>query len=81
MVLVRECGHHPGEEADDIGTFDKALAREAMRQGLDGLLCGHVHKPEIKKIGGVLSSKTGDCEEYQSALVEELSGKLRLVTW
>jgi UDP-2,3-diacylglucosamine pyrophosphatase LpxH len=62
-------------------SFEQALAREARQKGLDGVICGHVHKPEMREIDGVLYCNDGDWVEHQSALVEELSGELRLVTW
>lgn len=68
--------------ADDyLRSFEQALACEARRQGLDGVICGHVHKPEMREIDGVFYCNDGDWVEHQSALVEELSGELRLVTW
>ncbi len=64
-----------------ITKFEDALADEARKQGLDGVICGHIHKPEIRDIGGVLYCNDGDWVESLSALVEEPSGELRLVTW
>jgi UDP-2,3-diacylglucosamine pyrophosphatase LpxH len=66
---------------DYLGAFEQALAREARQQGLDGVICGHVHKPGMRVIGDVLYCNDGDWVEHQSALVEEFSGELRLVTW
>ena len=68
--------------ADDyLRSFEQAVALEARLKGLDGVICGHVHKPEMREIDGVLYCNDGDWVEHQSALVEELSGELRLVTW
>lgn len=64
-----------------ITKFEDALADEARKQGLDGVICGHIHKPEIRDIGGILYCNDGDWVESLSALVEEPSGELRLVTW
>ena len=64
-----------------LSSFEQAVAREARQKGLDGVICGHVHKPEIREIDGVLYCNDGDWVEHQSALIEELSGELRLVTW
>lgn len=62
-------------------SFEQALAHEARQRGVDGVICGHVHKPEMREIDGMLYCNDGDWVEHQSALVEELSGELRLVTW
>jgi UDP-2,3-diacylglucosamine pyrophosphatase LpxH len=64
-----------------LSSFEQALAREARQKGLDGVICGHVHKPEMREIDRVLYCNDGDWVEHQSALVEELSGELRLVSW
>ena len=64
-----------------ITSFEEALAAEARKQGLDGVICGHIHKPEIRDIGGIMYCNDGDWVESLSALVEEPTGELRLVDW
>jgi UDP-2,3-diacylglucosamine pyrophosphatase LpxH len=64
-----------------ISSFEQALAAEAKKKGLDGVICGHIHKPEIRDIDGITYCNDGDWVESLSALVEEQSGELRLVTW
>ncbi|CAN5119569.1 UDP-2,3-diacylglucosamine diphosphatase [soil metagenome] len=64
-----------------IASFENMLAAEAKRQGLDGVICGHIHKPEMRDIGGITYCNDGDWVESLSALVEEFSGELRLVDW
>lgn len=64
-----------------ISSFEHALAAEAKKKGVDGVICGHIHKPEIRDINGTLYCNDGDWVESLSALVEEKSGELRLVTW
>ena len=64
-----------------ITSFEDALAAEARKQGLDGVICGHIHKPEIREIDGILYCNDGDWVESLSALVEDKLGELRLVDW
>jgi len=64
-----------------ITKFEDALADEARKRGLDGVICGHIHKPEIRDIDGIKYCNDGDWVESLSALVEETDGELRLVTW
>lgn len=64
-----------------ISSFEHALAAEARKKGLDGVICGHIHKPEIRDIDGITYCNDGDWVESLSALVEDLDGSLRLVTW
>lgn len=64
-----------------ISSFEYALADEARKNGLDGVICGHIHKPEIRVIDGITYCNDGDWVESLSALVEESSGELRIATW
>lgn len=64
-----------------ISSFEDALAAEAAKKGLDGVICGHIHKPEIRDINGITYCNDGDWVESLSALIEEPTGELRLVTW
>jgi UDP-2,3-diacylglucosamine pyrophosphatase LpxH len=64
-----------------ISSFEEALAGEARKKNLDGVICGHIHKPEIRDIDDVTYCNDGDWVESLSALVEEHSGQLRLVSW
>ncbi|WP_374519992.1 UDP-2,3-diacylglucosamine diphosphatase [Undibacterium squillarum] len=64
-----------------ITRFEDALAEEARRKGLHGVICGHIHKPEIRDINGILYCNDGDWVESLSALVEDAAGQLSIVTW
>ena len=64
-----------------IGAFEEALAREARRRGLDGVVCGHIHRAEIRDIDGILYCNDGDWVESLSALVETADGELRILNW
>jgi len=64
-----------------ISSFEEALADEAKKRGLDGVICGHIHTAEIREINGVTYCNDGDWVESLTALVEDFSGELRLVTW
>jgi UDP-2,3-diacylglucosamine pyrophosphatase LpxH len=64
-----------------IVSFADAVADEARRRGLDGVVCGHIHHPEIRNLGGVLYCNDGDWVESCSALVEHFDGRLELINW
>ncbi len=64
-----------------IGAFEKALAQEAQRRGLDGVICGHIHKAEIREIDGILYCNDGDWVESLTALAETYDGKLHIIDW
>ncbi len=61
--------------------FENALAQETLRRGYDGVVCGHIHKAEIRRIGPITYCNDGDWVESLSALVETHAGELRLVFW
>ena len=64
-----------------ISDFERAVAHEARRRGVDGVVCGHIHKAEIRAIDGVLYCNDGDWVESLTALVETDAGELRIVDW
>jgi len=64
-----------------IMAFEEALAAEARRRGLDGVVCGHIHRAEVRDIDGVLYCNDGDWVESLTALVETSEGELRILNW
>ncbi|MCF8468102.1 MAG: UDP-2,3-diacylglucosamine diphosphatase [Sneathiella sp.] len=64
-----------------IADFENALADVARDRGVDGIICGHIHHPEIRDINGVIYCNDGDWVESCSALVEHFDGRLELIHW
>ncbi len=64
-----------------ITEFEQVLVNEARRRGFDGVVCGHIHKAEIRMIDDVLYCNDGDWVESLSALVETHEGELKLIHW
>jgi UDP-2,3-diacylglucosamine pyrophosphatase LpxH len=64
-----------------ISDFEHALINEARRRGFDGVVCGHIHKAEIREVDGLLYCNDGDWVESLTALVEHADGKLEIVHW
>jgi len=64
-----------------ISGFEKALAAAARERGLDGVICGHIHRAEITEIDGMTYCNDGDWVESCTALVEDFSGRLSLLRW
>ena len=46
-----------------IGDFERTLAAEARKRGVDGVICGHIHHATIRDIDGVIYVNTGDFVE------------------
>jgi len=61
--------------------FEVAVATEARRRGMQGVVCGHIHRAEMRVIDGTLYCNDGDWVESHTALVEHLDGRLELVHW
>jgi len=70
-----------GTVANYIVRFEQAAAHEAARRGLDGIICGHIHKPALTNINGVLYCNDGDWVESCTALVEHMDGQLEIIHW
>ena len=64
-----------------VSDFEQAVAREARRRGVDGVVCGHIHHAEMRMIDGVLYCNDGDWVESLTALVEHADGRLAIVNW
>jgi UDP-2,3-diacylglucosamine pyrophosphatase LpxH len=64
-----------------IVAFEEALADEARRRRLDGVICGHIHRAEVRTIDGILYCNDGDWVESLTALVETPEGELRILGW
>ncbi len=64
-----------------IGHYEDAAIRHAAQLGYDGILCGHIHRANLRRVGGTLYCNTGDWVETCSAVVESASGELQLLRW
>jgi UDP-2,3-diacylglucosamine pyrophosphatase LpxH len=64
-----------------ISRFENAVARAAEERGVDGVVCGHIHQAEIRRIGRVLYLNDGDWVESCTALVEDARGNLEILRW
>ena len=59
--------------------FDRMLTDMARTKGCQGVICGHIHRPEDRVIEGVRYLNSGDWVETLSALVEDYDGNWRIV--
>jgi UDP-2,3-diacylglucosamine pyrophosphatase LpxH len=64
-----------------IANFERALADEAKRRGLDGIICGHIHRAEITDIDGITYCNDGDWVESCTVLTEDFEGRMALLRW
>jgi UDP-2,3-diacylglucosamine pyrophosphatase LpxH len=61
--------------------FENNLSDYCRRRGFDGVICGHIHRAEIKVINGIRYMNDGDWVESCTALVEHHDGRWEIVTW
>jgi UDP-2,3-diacylglucosamine pyrophosphatase LpxH len=64
-----------------VSNFAEAIADEARRRGVDGVVCGHIHQAEMRTIAGVLYCNDGDWVESCTAMVEHEDGRLEILRW
>ena len=64
-----------------IGQFEKALASEARRRGVDGVVCGHIHHARIDEKNGFVYVNSGDWVESCTAIAEHHDGRLEMIHW
>ncbi len=64
-----------------IDSFELTVAEEARRRDVDGVICGHIHKAEIREVNGILYCNDGDWVESCTAMVEHMDGRLEIINW
>jgi UDP-2,3-diacylglucosamine pyrophosphatase LpxH len=64
-----------------LSRFEEAVVREAKLRGAHGVICGHVHTPADRDIGGVHYLNDGDWVESCTALVEHYDGRFEIIEW
>jgi len=64
-----------------IGRFEEEVVRYAAKYSVDAVLCGHIHSAAIRQIGNVTYYNCGDWVESCSAMVENLDGRMEIVSY
>ena len=64
-----------------IERYQNATLAAARKAGVDGVVCGHIHRAAFTEVDGLLYCNDGDWVESCTALVEDQSGKLSLLEW
>lgn len=68
-----------------MADFEEAVARRGADAGVDGVVCGHIHRPELRVFGyqghSVLYANCGDWVESCTALAEHDDGTLEILHW
>jgi UDP-2,3-diacylglucosamine pyrophosphatase LpxH len=61
-----------------VTRFEQAAAHAAAARGVDGIVCGHIHRPQMAEIEGILYCNDGDWVEHCTALIEDRNGALSI---
>ncbi len=73
--------HQVKNAVNFISAFEHVMTEEAKRRDCDGVVCGHIHKAEIRDINGLLYCNDGDWVESLTALAEDFKGNLEIIHW
>lgn len=64
-----------------VSRFEDRVLEAARERRVDGVVCGHIHKAELRQVGGITYANDGDWVESCTALVEQPCGRLQLLRW
>ena len=64
-----------------IERYQNATLAAAREAGVDGVVCGHIHRAAFTEVDGMLYCNDGDWVESCTALVEDQHGELSLLEW
>jgi UDP-2,3-diacylglucosamine pyrophosphatase LpxH len=70
-----------GKAVRYVKRFEDACLKAAHEAGVDGVVCGHIHKADMIERRGLLYCNDGDWVESCTALVESDAGELSLCSW
>lgn len=73
--------HKVKNAVEYIGKYEEAVAAEAKRRGVDGVICGHIHHAERRIFNGIEYMNDGDWVESCTALVERFDGSFDILYW
>lgn len=79
--LSKYLKHKVKRAIDFMFQFELNLANYCTRKNFDGIICGHIHRAEIKELNGIVYMNTGDWVESCTAILEHYNGTWELAEW
>lgn len=64
-----------------VSDFEGVLVQYAKKKGVHGVVCGHIHSPNIREIDGIEYYNCGDFVESMTILVENFDGTLEIINF
>lgn len=77
--IARQVRLRSKQLTDCLSRFAQTVSEETRRRELHGVICGHMHRPEIARICDIDYHNVGDWVEHCTALVEDFTGRLELI--
>jgi UDP-2,3-diacylglucosamine pyrophosphatase LpxH len=62
-----------------VTQYEEAMVRLARQAGVEGVICGHIHRAEIRTVQGFEYLNCGDWVESCTALAEDFEGNIHLL--
>lgn len=62
-----------------INDFESSVTNYMKKKECSGVVCGHVHSPQIRNLGDIQYYNCGDWIEHCTALIEDLDGNIDLI--
>ena len=79
--LSKHAKHKVKDAVAFIGRFEETVAIAARKQGVDGVVCGHIHTADERDFDGITYYNDGDWVESCTALVEHADGRMEILHW
>jgi UDP-2,3-diacylglucosamine pyrophosphatase LpxH/glycosyltransferase involved in cell wall biosynthesis len=64
-----------------VDRYEELLQELARHRKCDGIICGHIHTPENKRVGEIHYLNSGDWVESLTAIIEHFDGRMELVRY
>lgn len=61
--------------------FETLLVATAKEAGANGVICGHSHRPIVRRHGDMTYANCGDWVDSLTALTEDQNGRIELLRW
>ena len=64
-----------------VDRYETQLQQLAVHRHCQGIICGHIHTPEDRRVGDIHYLNSGDWVESLSAIVEHRDGRFELIRY
>jgi UDP-2,3-diacylglucosamine pyrophosphatase LpxH len=62
-----------------LASYQEIVAEYAKAKQVNGVICGHIHTPDMRDFGDIQYYNIGDMVESNTVLVESVDGQLQLI--